>query len=84
MLLSVFLPVHADGRGIVTPVQQKATQWKLKISDFFRAGMIRPFILVVGYEFFFHCAALSGIRVYMIEAFSALSMPVQPEWLAVS
>lgn len=84
MLLYFFFTVHANARSIVTPTHMKYTHWRLKVSDFFRAAIVRPFALIIGYEFFFHSAALSGFRPYMIEAFSALDMPVRPEWLAVS
>lgn len=64
------------------PLQRRASAIKLKLSDLFRPTMIRPFGLIIGFQFFFHCAALSGIRAYMIETFASLGVPVQPQWMA--
>ncbi len=55
-----------------------------KISYIFRPSMLRPFRLVIGYQFFFHCAALTGIRCYLVEIFALLEMPIKPNWLVVS
>jgi len=54
------------------------------IKDIFRGSIMKPFFLIVFYQFFYHCVGLSGARGYMIEIFSALEMPVSPEWSAVS
>lgn len=82
-LLCHFSPVCANGTGIVKPAAKSASM-KLKIFDMFRPSMLRPFRLLLGYQISFHCAALSGLRCYMIETFSTLKMPVEPHWLAVS
>lgn len=74
--------VCANGTGIVKPTEKSASL-KLKIFDLFRPSMMRPFRLLLGYQIFFHCAALTGLRCYMIETFSTLNMPVDPRWLAV-
>ncbi|XP_065212661.1 facilitated trehalose transporter Tret1-like isoform X2 [Planococcus citri] len=73
--------VCANGTGIVKPAE-KSMSLRIKIFDLFRPSMMRPFCLLLGYQIFFHCAALTGLRCYMIETFSSLNMPIKPQWLA--
>lgn len=81
--LHYLILVCANGKGIVKSPKKKSGQ-KMKISHLYRTSMLKPFRLIIGYEFFSHCAMLSSIRSYMVEVFNTLNMPVEPQWLVVS
>lgn len=73
-----------DGRTSDGRKPNTIESYRAKIKDMFRPAMLKPFRLIVGYELIFHCAALTGIRCYMVEIFRSLRMPIEAEWLVVS
>ncbi|XP_065219501.1 facilitated trehalose transporter Tret1-like isoform X2 [Planococcus citri] len=69
--------------GIPTEIRvERPMSLKTKILDLFRPSMMKPFRLLLGYQVFYHSAALTGLKCYMVETFSTLDMPIQPEWIA--
>uniref|UniRef100_A0A1B6CRC6 Major facilitator superfamily (MFS) profile domain-containing protein n=1 Tax=Clastoptera arizonana TaxID=38151 RepID=A0A1B6CRC6_9HEMI len=63
------------------------TKEKLTFSDklhfILQPEMFRPFRLIFLFFFFYHCAALSGFRPYMVQVYTSLKLPVDSHWFTV-